>query len=170
MSRPVLLYPHASLDQKCLSVDVALAPNWGLIGEMFDTMSKYDGMGLAANQIGIDTSIFVMKCSNQLIAVANPAIEIDGDFEPTMESCLSLPGIVARVPRWSNAKLKCHIAHSFDNQWDYEELELCGTEAQCAQHEIEHLNGKIFIDHLDRASRGFIVSLLSRKPLETNLR
>lgn len=122
------------------------------IEEMFETMYKNDGIGLASTQLGIPKRIFVMdttKSGNGIKrAFVNPKI-VFGVNEITMtEGCLSFPGVGVEVTR-----LEGIIVETLNPDGTVEEVELHGLDAVCAQHEIDHLNGIVFFDYLKKTKR-----------------
>jgi peptide deformylase len=159
MVLPVRLYPDPVLERVCRKIDTNSAPDWFLIDGMVGTMRSNNGIGLAANQVGRDIAIFVMQDSGMPapLVIANPSVTGE-QLTDMVEGCLSLPGLAAKVPRFLTAKLKCHVASSYDNKWIEEELQLHGTAAQCVQHETDHLNGILYIDRLDKATRDLLLS------------
>ena len=119
-----------------------------LIAEMFHTMYVAEGIGLAAPQVGRTERIAVMDVEGQKFALINPEIiEREGSMRGE-EGCLSIPEVFGDVTRSSRVMVRAL------NQ-DGEEVELEGTEllARCMQHEIDHLDGKLFIDYLSVLKR-----------------
>ncbi len=119
------------------------------IKEMIETMYMDDGVGLAAPQIGISERFFMYDVGEKLKVVINPKIlEYSSKMEPGEEGCLSIPDIFEKVSRALKIKVK------YLNRQNREEiLELEGYEARVFQHEFDHLNGKLFIDHLSTVRR-----------------
>ncbi len=114
-----------------------------LIAEMFDTMYAAEGIGLAAPQVGRTERVCVMDVEGQKYAFVNPEIvESDGTIRGE-EGCLSIPEIFGDVTRASRV-----VVRALDENG--EEIEVEGSEllARCMQHEIDHLDGKLFIDYL----------------------
>ena len=118
--------------------------------EMVDRMFEEGGVGLAANQIGYEYRVFVMKGQNeeQSMFFANPEIiELSEETENIEEGCLTggCEGIFAIIkrPSWVRARWQ-------DENGDIKEMEFSGMTARCFQHELDHLNGILFIDHMSR--------------------
>jgi peptide deformylase len=112
-----------------------------LIGDMFDTMYDANGVGLAAPQVGVLRRIVVIDCGDNPITLINPVIvEKDGE-QVGEEGCLSVPGKVGVVSRAMHCKVR---ALNADMQ-EYE-VEGDGLLARCLQHEIDHLDGKMYVD------------------------
>ena len=130
-----------------------------LLLDMFASMEAADGVGLAANQIGVDARIFVIDCPDAddedvVGYVINPTLTLPppvGD-EPaevvTEEGCLSVPGPYAVLPRAFRARVD-----GVDLQGDPVTIEATGMAARCLQHEVDHLNGTVYVDLLPEAQR-----------------
>lgn len=119
-----------------------------LIAEMFDTMYAAEGIGLAAPQVGRTERVAVMDVEGQKFALINPEItEREGSVRGE-EGCLSIPEVFGDVTRSSRVMVRALNEKG-------EEVELEGTEllARCMQHEIDHLDGKLFIDYLSMLKR-----------------
>ena len=122
-----------------------------LIDDMFETMYANHGCGLAAPQIGVSLSLSVIDMSGsgkEKIVLINPDI-VDKRGEHTLEAgCLSVPGVFAKVKRFSWVKVRAQ-----DAKGQY--FEVIGEEmlGECLQHEIDHLKGMLFIDHLSSLKR-----------------
>lgn len=115
-----------------------------LIDDMFDTMYEANGVGLAAPQVGIRKRIVVIDCGDQPLVLINPVIlETSGEQTGT-EGCLSVPGKCGTVTRPDYAKVR-----AFDE--NMEEFEVEGTEllARCLCHEIDHLDGVMYVDKVE---------------------
>ena len=125
-----------------------------LVADMFDTMYAAPGRGLAGPQVGVLRRIFVMDVSWKSgaahpVACLNPEILWRSDeFAVHEEGCLSIPGVLAEVPRPAEIVLRWH-----DAAWALHEEKLTGFEAVCAQHEFDHLEGRVYLDYLSPARR-----------------
>ncbi|MBW2477814.1 MAG: peptide deformylase [Deltaproteobacteria bacterium] len=124
-----------------------------LAGDMAETMYAAPGVGLAAPQVGVSKQLTVIDCSSQdepsqLIALVNPEIIArDGEvFEE--EGCLSVPGFYAKIKRSAIVKVRYQ-----DLTGQAHELDADGLMAIACQHEIDHLNGILFVDHLSPLKR-----------------
>ena len=148
------MLPHGTpvLRKKCTPVETINDETRALIQDMFETMYDAPGVGLAANQIGIDLSLAVidlhLEGKKDPLVLINPKIlELKGQlFEE--EGCLSIPGLGARVKRAAYAKVS-----ALDEQGEPFIVEGEGYLARALQHEIDHLNGKFYIDHLSMLDR-----------------
>ena len=114
-----------------------------LIDDMFDTMYDANGLGLAAPQIGANIRLSVVDCNNQKLVFINPEIIYQEGQEKFKEGCLSVPGALETVVRSKKITVKALDRHGQEFKMD-----LDGVMAECLQHEIDHLNGKLFIDLL----------------------
>ena len=133
------------------------------IDDMFETMYDAPGIGLAATQVNFHQRLIVIDVSeekNEPLVLINPEIlEKEGEEEMD-EGCLSVPGIYEKVQRADRIKVR-----ALDRNGDPFELETGGLLAVCIQHEIDHLDGKLFVDYLSTLKRQRI-----RKKLEKQLR
>lgn len=130
-----------------------------LIRDMFETMYAAPGVGLAATQVGIDKRVAVMDCSesrDQPIVMINPEILEQQETVEINEGCLSVPGVEDTVTRSHKLRFRATNEKGEDYEMDAE-----GLLAQCVQHEIDHLDGKLYIDQLSSLKRDRI-----RKKLE----
>ena len=131
-----------------------------LIGEMFKSMKKYRGIGLAAVQIGVLTRLFVVNIEgDQPRVFINPEIlETSLEQEPYEEGCLSIPGINSDVTRPSAVKIQAwnEKARPFTLSAD-------GLLARVIQHEYDHLEGKLFIDRVGTAKKQELVELYNSR-------
>src|SRR5688572_23687725 len=150
---PILHHPDPRLRQPTEPVRDFGAETQRLIDDMFETMYAAPGVGLAANQIGVQLRLAVMDCSRdpelrQPIVMVNP--QIVEQVEPALveEGCLSVPGGQEMVKRFRKLKLRAQDRHGQPFELDAEDLL-----AQCIQHEIGHLNGQLYIDLLSEIKR-----------------
>jgi peptide deformylase len=120
-----------------------------LVRNMAHTMYKAPGVGLAATQIDVHQRVIVVDCSeegNQLLTLINPVITwASGDLKAWEEGCLSVPDVYEEVKRPDSIKVKAQ-----DLNGDFFELEANELMSVCIQHEIDHLNGKVFVQHLSQ--------------------
>jgi len=129
-----------------------------LVSDMFETMYEAPGIGLAATQVDRHIRLLVMDVSearNQPRCLINPRIiAADGDAE-TDEGCLSVPGYYEKVRRAEHIRVSAQ-----DEFGEMKDFEAQGLEAVCIQHEIDHLEGKLFVDYLSALKRNRIRSKL----------
>ncbi|MDH5473309.1 MAG: peptide deformylase [Gammaproteobacteria bacterium] len=130
-----------------------------LVDDMFETMYDAPGIGLAATQVNVHKRVIVVDVSaekDQPLCLINPEIIAKDGIEQHEEGCLSVPGIYETVERAEHIKVK-----ALDRNGQPFELETGDLLAICIQHEIDHLNGKLFVDYLSALKRNRI-----RKKLE----
>jgi peptide deformylase len=159
MLRPIVRYGADVLHRPAAPVTDVTPETQLLIDDMIQTMYAAPGIGLAATQIGIPLRIFVCDISvgrtpTDLMTFINPEfVERDG-MQLEEEGCLSLPGFNATVARPSRAVLK-----GLNRQGEEQVVEATGLLARCFQHEVDHLDGTVFVDRL----RGLQKDLIVRK-------
>ena len=175
--RKILTEPNPFLRQKSIKVDVVNDEVRSLMDDMLETMYDANGIGLAATQIETDKRLIVMDCGevnfetdglseeeynkkikeNGIrpfpIKMINPRIvNLSDDLNEREEGCLSIPGYNANVKRPSSLK----VEYTDENKKNIT-LEADGLLATCIQHEIDHLNGILFIDHISKLKREMIL-------------
>lgn len=156
--KPILIHPDPRLKKLCAPV-ASVSPEIGKLAEdMLETMYDAPGVGLAAPQVGVLSRLFVMDCvkeegaSPRPIVLINPEIVARSeDVNTYEEGCLSIPEHYAEVTRPSRVTMRWT---GLDGK--LQEEEFAGLWATCAQHELDHLNGKLFIDHIGAIKRGMI--------------
>ncbi len=121
-----------------------------LIADMFETMYAAEGIGLAAPQVGRGDRVFVMDVDDNPLAMINPEIIESEGSERAEEGCLSIPEIFGDVDRAARI-----VARATGVDGSTFEVELTGLAARCVQHEIDHLDGKLFIDYMSLIKRKF---------------
>jgi peptide deformylase len=156
----ILEYPDPRLRTLAKPVTAVTDEIRTLIDDMFETMYDAPGIGLAASQVNVHQQIIVMDLSednSEPRVFINPKIEVlDGDLEAMQEGCLSVPGFYEDVERIEHCLIK-----ALDRNGEAFEIEARGLLAVCIQHEMDHLNGKLFVDYLSSLKRTRI-----RKKLE----
>ncbi len=127
-----------------------------LIADMFDTMYAAEGIGLAGPQVGVSRRVVVVDLKDEAqtrMALINPRIvDLAGDLEKEEEGCLSIPGVSALV-----ARRPAVVVEALDERGETVRIEADGLFGRCLQHEIDHLNGVLFIDHLSALKRSMLV-------------
>jgi peptide deformylase len=157
MIRPILKYGDETLHEPAKAVD-ALTPDIDrLIGDMIETMYAAPGIGLAAPQVGVGLRIFVVDLSlgrdpAGLIVMVNPEFVEREGMQLEEEGCLSVPGFNATVVRPSRA-----LVRGLDRSGALQEREATGLLARAFQHEMDHLDGMLFVDRLRGIKRDLIV-------------
>jgi peptide deformylase len=150
----IKLYPNPILKQKCAPVIEITKEIKTLVQNMFATLYHKNGVGLSANQVGYTHRIFVMDTSEsgqKRQAFINPEIIESSDIDRWKEGCLSFPDVFAYVKRPTKIKIK-----ALDENGESFELDMQGVDAICAQHEMDHLDGIIFFDHLSDLQKHMI--------------
>lgn len=150
--RDILTVPDPRLKEVCEPVTTVDADLRALMDDMVETMYEADGIGLAASQIGEMVRVVVMDLSDerdQPRHFVNPEIEVlTEETAPYSEGCLSIPGVYDDVERPTRVRVK-YLDYDGQPREDVAE----GLYAVCIQHEIDHLNGVLFIDYLSRLKR-----------------
>ena len=158
--REILHHPDERLRTKAESVSKYDGKLETLVADMFETMYAAPGIGLAATQIDVHLKVIVVDCGKQdpcPLHFINPElIRLEG-IEQMEEGCLSVPGIFATVSRAASIKVR-----AFDKCGIQFEMEADGLLAVCIQHEIEHLEGKLFVDMLSNLKQKRIIKKLSK--------
>ena len=159
----ILEFPDPKLRTKAVPVDKVDEALRRLIDDMFDTMYEAPGIGLAATQVDVHRRLLVADVSNERDdphVLINPVIEQTDGLAVTEEGCLSVPGFYEEVERAEHVRVRYLNRDGEDVESDFE-----GMMAVCVQHEIDHLDGKLFVDYLSEAKRQRI-----RKRLEKDRR
>ncbi len=157
----ILEYPDPRLRTIAKPVEQFDAALQTLIDDMFETMYDAPGIGLAATQIDQHIQLIVMDLSeekNDPHVFINPKVTIlEGEPEKMQEGCLSVPGFYEDVERIEHVLISAKDRHGKDF-----ELEASGLLAVCIQHEMDHLNGKLFVDYLSALKRNRIKKKLEK--------
>ena len=157
MIRPILKYGDRILHDPAQPVG-ALTPEIDrLVGDMIETMYAAPGIGLAAPQVGVPLRVFVVDLSlgrdpSALIVMINPVFVTREGMQLEEEGCLSVPGFEATTVRPSRAVVK-----GLDRHGEPQEKEGTGLLARAFQHEMDHLDGTLFVDRLRGLKRDLIV-------------
>jgi len=139
------------LRQKAVPVEKVTNKIRRLVEDMFETMYAAKGIGLAANQVGILQRVIILDLRKRDIkpmALINPEIVARAGECDNEEGCLSCPGLFAKVTRAA-----CVTVHALDTTGDEVAVEATGLHAAALQHEIDHLDGILFLDRLDPTER-----------------
>lgn len=126
-----------------------------IIPMMYEVMCDEKGIGLAANQVGLDLAVFVLGIGGFQEAFINPEIISTSDLVDFEEGCLSIPGVVAKTKRFN--KLTLRWASSLDDISALREETFEGIKAIAIQHEMDHLNGKLFISQFGPVKRAMVL-------------
>ena len=162
--RQILTEPNKTLREKSLPVEIVDNDLRKLMDDMLETMYAAPGIGLAAIQIGVPKRVIVLDI-DQKEGQKNPLFFINPEIVKKSqtnsiyeEGCLSVPGQFAEIERPEN----CHIKY-IDYLGEAKEIEAKGMLATCIQHEIDHLEGVLFIDYLSNLKKSMIVKKLSKQ-------
>ena len=151
--RKILKFPNQDLRIKAKPVETFDDELKTLTDDMFETMHSVDGIGLAATQIGVAKQVAVIDISpekNEPLVIVNPAIQIldPSKTEDYDEGCLSVPGFFEKISRPSDIKLTYQ-----DLNGKKQEIKPEGLLTKVVQHELDHLNGRLFVDHISELKR-----------------
>ena len=162
----ILHFPDPRLRNIAKPVQTVDASIRQLLDDMLDTMYAAPGIGLAATQINSDKRVAVIDVSeekDQPLCLINPEIlELEG-VEEMEEGCLSVPGVFEMVQRADQVRLR-----ALDRDGKSVEIQAGGLLAVCIQHEIDHLDGKLFVDYLSQLKRTRIRKKLEKEQRQTN--
>jgi peptide deformylase len=162
MIRPILRYPAPILHQKAVDVPAVTPDVVTLIDDLVQTMHGASGVGLAAPQVGLAERVFVIdlsvgKSPADLIALVNPAFVRRDGMQLEEEGCLSVPGFHATVARPLHV-----VIRGLDRNGQERTIEAHGLLARALQHEMDHLDGILFIDRLKPVQRRLILRRIER--------
>lgn len=163
--RPILQYPDERLYTRAKSVDQVDEEIRTLVADLAETMYAAPGVGLAATQIDVHRRVIVIDVSesrDQLLVLINPTIIERTGRKECEEGCLSVPGIYEMVERAERVKVR---ALGLDGKPFQTEAE--GLLAVCIQHEMDHLDGKVFVDYLSRLKQTRIRAKMRKRQRET---
>lgn len=158
MKRSILIHPDPRLKQMCDPVTDLSDDLRALADDMLETMYDAPGIGLAAPQVGVQTRLIVLDCVKEEGAPARPLVmfnpevlNVSDERSVYEEGCLSIPDQYADVERPAFVQVRW-----MDRDGNPQEEEFDGLWATCVQHEIDHLEGKLFIDYLKPLKRQMI--------------
>jgi peptide deformylase len=159
MLRPIVKHGHEALHRRADLVDTITPEIHALVDDMIETMYAAPGIGLAAPQVGVPLRVFVVDLSagrrpEDLIVLVNPEFVEREGMQLEEEGCLSLPGFTATVARPERAAVR-----GLDRSGAPRTVEGTGLLARALQHEMDHLDGTLFVDRL----RGFNRELIVRR-------
>lgn len=164
MKRPILLHPDPRLKTKAEPVRDLTDTLRKLSDDMLETMYAAPGIGLAAPQIGVSSRLIVLDCVKEEGAAPRPLVMFNPEVVAVSdarnvyeEGCLSIPEIYAEVERPAEATVRW-----IDQNGQAQEETFDGLWATCVQHEIDHLDGKLFIDYLKPLKRQMITRKMAK--------
>lgn len=150
----ILIYPDDRLRDVAKPVEAVDATVHKLLDDMLETMYDAPGIGLAATQVGVNRRVVVIDVSEQKtspLVLINPEILASSGKEDGEEGCLSIPGIFESVSRATQVTFR-----ALDRQGQPYEMDVDGLLGVCVQHEVDHLDGKLFVDYLSALKRNRI--------------
>jgi len=156
----ILKYPDARLRRKARPVDDVDDEIRQLVDDMAETMYDAPGIGLAAVQVNVARRVIVIDISedrSDLLVLINPELVETSGEQNIEEGCLSVPEIYAPVRRAETVQVR-----ALDRQGESFEMEASGLLAVCIQHEMDHLEGKVFVDYLSRLKQSRIKRRLEK--------
>ena len=164
MTRAILLFPDPRLKKTCAPIGRITPDIEALADHMLAAMYAAPGVGLAAPQVGVLSRLFVMDCTKDPEAPRAPVVMVDPDIVSTSdtlnvyeEGCLSFPDQYADVTRPAEVRMRWTGLDGRVHERDFD-----GLWATCAQHELDHLNGKLFIDHIGPMKRQLIARRMTK--------
>jgi peptide deformylase len=154
--RPVRIYGDPVLRERAREVRDVDDTLRALVADLYDTMAAYNGVGLAANQVGVSQRVFVVDLpledgTHDRFAVVNPVLDQKRGKEQGEEGCLSMPGILEQVQRATSVRVR-----GLDEFGKPLERLVTGYLARAVQHEADHLDGVLFTDRLSPLKRQFL--------------
>lgn len=161
----ILVYPDKRLRQRAEPVTEFDAELEKLVRDMAETMYSAPGIGLAAIQVNVLKRVVVMDLSeekNDLTVFINPEVTPLEGTQESEEGCLSVPGVFASVERVERVRI-----NAMDVKGNPFELETDGLLSVCIQHEVDHLNGKVFVDYLSRMKQDRVRKKLLKEQKES---
>ncbi|MBU3736246.1 MAG: peptide deformylase [Methylobacterium sp.] len=161
----ILHYPDERLHKIAQPVTEVNAEIRRLVDDMAETMYAAPGIGLAATQVNVHRQVIVIDTSedkNRLLVLINPRIVASSGVKDYEEGCLSVPGIYEKVSRPDRITVE-----ALDREGKSFSLAADGLLAVCIQHEMDHLNGKVFVEYLSQLKQGRIRSKLKKRLRET---
>ena len=165
--KKILTIPDPILRRKSILVEKVDKEIKSLMDDMLETMYNAPGIGLAAIQIGVPKRVVVMDLSRDAekkrpLYFVNPEITWKSNVNSTYEEgCLSIPNQFAKIDRPD----KCQIKY-LDYNGELKEIKVEGLLSTCIQHEIDHLNGVLFIDYLSKLKKDIIIKKVSKNKKE----
>jgi peptide deformylase len=153
----ILIWPNPKL--KLVSKAIEQVPNESFVKELYDTMKNAGGVGISAIQVGFPERIFLLDVGNGMEVYVNPVLkETSGDLTERLEGCLSTPGQFEKVKRWTKVKVEYQDAKDLT----VKTIDATELRAHAIQHELEHLDGKMYTDHLKSADRARILGAMMK--------
>ncbi len=162
MARSITKYGDMILQTRASEITDITSETQRLIDDVVETMYASSGIGLAAPQVGLSIRLFVAdpsfgRESKDLVIMINPEIVEREGVQSESEGCLSLPGFEAQIPRPTRS-----LVQGLDRRGKPQQIEATGLLARIFQHEIDHLDGSLFLDHLRGLKRELIIRRIKK--------
>ncbi len=154
---PIRIWGDPILKKRASAVDRLTTQDKKLIEDMIDTMKAADGAGLAAPQVGVSKRIFVFRRGDDIHAMVNPKIIRRDGRKVGDEGCLSIPGVQARVERAARITVTGRNEKGKVITLDCEDGDEQGRSATCVQHEIDHLDGIMYIEKTEPDTLSWLI-------------
>ena len=145
---PIHLLGSPVLREQSDTIDTVDDATREFVGDLFETMDAADGIGLAANQVGVKRQVAVVGIDDDRFVLINPVIVESDGKDTAEEGCLSIPDIYADVKRFSSI-----VVEALDVDGQLRRIEADGLKARAIQHEMDHLDGVLFLDRLSPLKR-----------------
>ncbi len=161
--RPIVTWPAAVLKRRCEPVESFDEALITLLDDMHETMADADGLGLAANQVAVSSRLFIMGIPQEeegeveLVEVINPKIEARRGELKYEEGCLSFPEVYQQVLRAAEVDVSFQ-----DREGQPQQRAFAGLPSVCFQHELDHLDGVVFLDRLSPLKRRLVLRSYNR--------
>jgi len=158
---PILRYPDPRLNKRAKPVEQVDESIRKLVADMAETMYEAPGIGLAATQVNVHQRVIVIDVSedrSDLMVFINPEILEKEGRQTCEEGCLSVPGVYERVTRAEWVRVR-----ALDEHGEPFEIEADGLLAVCIQHEIDHIDGKVFVEYLSQLKLNRIKTKLAKQ-------
>jgi peptide deformylase len=161
--RPIITLPDPRLRRRAEPVAAIDEGLRRLAADMLETMYDAPGIGLAATQIGVMQRVFVMDCAEKdqppapLVAINPEIVWSSEEVETCEEGCLSIPEVYEEVSRPARVRMRWTDLDGIEQEREFD-----GRPAVCVQHELDHLNGKLFIDRLSVVKRTMIANRMRK--------
>ena len=165
---PIRIWGDPILTRRAAAVDRITGEERKLIADMIETMEAADGAGLAAPQVGVSKRIFVFRRGDDIHAIINPRImRREGGRKVDNEGCLSIPGVQAKVARHVRVVVTGRNEKGKPVEFECEDAEEQGRAATCVQHELDHLDGVLYIDKVEPGTLSWLIETVDEDGEET---
>jgi peptide deformylase len=162
MFRKVLEWPNSELKKKSTPLTQEDPTAW--VDDLRDSFNVSGGLGLAAPQIGIHKRVIVVNpnfldiADEEMLVMINPTLTLSGEMQKMTEACFSVPFVTDLVPRYSHCKVVF-----YNEEWKEQWLNLTGLAAVCIQHEVDHLDGVLYLDRIGRLKRSILIKKMKKQ-------